>query len=329
MYCVRAADGALCWRFKDLPDRLIGAYSRLESAWPVPGSVVVVNDTLYFAAGRSSYLDGGIFLYALDPTTGELRNSRQYYGPFSPETGFPIGGDAGFKNDVMVTDGTKLYLRHKAFDLDLNETEPSPHIVPTSNFLDGQPQHRTAWCFADGIVKRNAGDILAADGTVRYEVFGFPIYANHSYFDPRVNGYLLRASQTVTTAARQSGRGGESGGGAGRAKAIRKFRATVLPQGNTVWEQNIPVTGKALVATPTLVFVAGEPMKFRDHSAKTYAAAYAGELGSRLVVVSAADGKPVADYALDADIVWDGMAIAEGRLFVALKDGTVRCLGPR
>ena len=76
VYCLRASDGALAWRFKDLPDKLIGAFGQLESAWPVSGSVLILNDTLYFAAGRCSYLDGGIFVYALNPRTGELLKSR-------------------------------------------------------------------------------------------------------------------------------------------------------------------------------------------------------------------------------------------------------------
>ncbi len=129
VYCLRASDGALAWRFKDLPDKLIGAYGQLESAWPVSGSLIVLNDTVYAAAGRSSYLDGGIFLYAFNPRTGELLNSRSAYGPFSEDSGFPVGGHAGFKNDVLVTDGTRLYLRHKAFDLNLADTTAGRHII--------------------------------------------------------------------------------------------------------------------------------------------------------------------------------------------------------
>ncbi|MHC4744879.1 MAG: outer membrane protein assembly factor BamB family protein [Planctomycetota bacterium] len=104
VYCLRASDGALAWRFKDLPDKLIGAYGQLESKWPVAGSVLILNDTLYFAAGRSSYLDGGIFLYALNPATGSLLKSRSFYGPFAEDSGFPIGGHAGFKNLPRIRD---------------------------------------------------------------------------------------------------------------------------------------------------------------------------------------------------------------------------------
>ena len=89
--------------------------------------MLILNDTVYFAAGRCSYLDGGIFIYALSAATGDLLKSRSYYGPFSEESGFPVGGHAGFKNDVLATDGAKLYLRHKAFDLDLADASAERH----------------------------------------------------------------------------------------------------------------------------------------------------------------------------------------------------------
>ena len=66
VHCVRAFDGALSWRFRDLPDKMICAFGQLESAWPIHGSVLIKNDTAYFCAGRSSYLDGGFFIYGLN-----------------------------------------------------------------------------------------------------------------------------------------------------------------------------------------------------------------------------------------------------------------------
>lgn len=317
VYCLRASDGALAWRFKDLPDRLIGAYGQLESKWPVPGSVLILNDTLYFAAGRSSYLDSGIFVYAMNPRTGELLKSRAVYGPFSEDTGFPVGGHAGFKNDVLVTDGSKLYSRQKAFDLDLNDTEGARHIIPTGGFLDGHPQHRTCWTLASSISTAIWGDIMVSNGEEYYEVQGFPIYANHSYFDPRRNGYTLFAgalespSSSSPDAQKQKAR---RRGGRGRA-------------GKELWRLQIPITGKAIAMAGDVLFVAGEPMQFDDNSAETYVAAYTGRLGGRLLAVSAIDGKQLAEYELSAAPAWDGIAIANGQLCISLADGTVQCFG--
>lgn len=320
VYCLRASDGALAWRFKDLPDKLIGAYGQLESAWPVSGSVLIVNDTLYFAAGRSSYLDGGIFIYALNPRTGELLKSRASYGPFSEGSGFPVGGHAGFKNDVLVTDGTRLYLRQKAFDLDLADTSGARHIIPTGGFLDGEPQHRTCWTLASSISTAIWGDIMVSDGKKYYELRGFPIYANHSYFDPRKKGYTLFAGALDASKAppKDTAKG---------RRGIRKRRGGRGGAGKELWRLNIPITGKAIAMAGDVLFVAGEPMKFDAPSFKNYVAAYSGRLGGRLLAVSATDGTQLAEYKLNAAPAWDSLAVANGHLYICLDDGTVRCMG--
>jgi hypothetical protein len=53
-----------------------------------------------------------------------------------------------------------------------------------------------------------------------------------------------------------------------------------------------------------------------------------GKWGGRLWAVSAADGKPLARYSLPMPPVFDGLAAADGRLFMSTLDGAVLCLGP-
>ena len=320
VYCLRASDGTLAWRFKDLPDKLIGAFGQLESAWPVSGSVLILDDTLYFAAGRSSYLDGGIFVYALDPSTGKLLKSRSCYGPFDESSGFPVGGNAGFKNDIFVTDGTNLYLRHKAFDLDIANATAGTHIVPSGGFLDAEPQHRTCWALTSSL-GRSSGDILVSNGREYYEVQGFPLWQNHSYFDPRRNGYTLFAGtldSTSKTAPKDA---------ASSRRGAQKKKSKSGDANREMWRLHIPITGKAMAMAGNVLFVAGEPMKFDDPSYKNYVAAYNGELGGRLLAVSATDGKKLAQYKLNAAPVWDSIAVANRQLYIGLADGTVQCLG--
>ena len=121
VYCLRAADGALAWRFLAAPsDCRIAYFDQLESAWPVHGSVLVRDGTVYAAAGRSSYLDGGIRLVRLDLATGRKLAERQIYSR-DPRTGEqpaePIIFEMpGAQNDVLSCDGEALYMRHLAFD---------------------------------------------------------------------------------------------------------------------------------------------------------------------------------------------------------------------
>jgi outer membrane protein assembly factor BamB len=104
-------------------DRLIGAFGQLESAWPVHGGVLVQNGTAYFAAGRSSQLDGGIYLYGVDAATGELAwsiwlGSNASAGPFpdayaeagfcewDPKVGFSVLASPAVSQDGVVVVGT-------------------------------------------------------------------------------------------------------------------------------------------------------------------------------------------------------------------------------
>ena len=52
---------------------------QLESAYPVSGSVLVHDDSVYFAAGKSAFLDDGIYLYRLNAMTGEKVSETQVY----------------------------------------------------------------------------------------------------------------------------------------------------------------------------------------------------------------------------------------------------------
>lgn len=96
-------------------------------------------------------------------------------------------------------------------------------------------------------------------------------------------------------------------------------------------------TGKLLGET---LFIAGPPNTLDEEGAlykpndpdiqaklAEQAAAMEGRRGAVLWAVRAADGRTITEVTLDAPPVWDGMAAAGGRLYMAMRDGTVRCLG--
>ena len=55
--------------------------------------------------------------------------------------------------------------------------------------------------------------------------------------------------------------------------------------------------------------------------------AFEGRKGALLWVISASDGRKLAEYNLESGPVWDGMAAAGGRLYLSMKNGRVLCLG--
>ena len=122
VYCLRADDGRLVWRFRAAPqERLIGVFGQLESAWPVHGSILVMDGTAYFAAGRSSHLDGGIYLFGVDAASGELRCQTRLEGPFydveniSQNYRLPMGA----LPDILQGDGELIHMRDLVFNLQL------------------------------------------------------------------------------------------------------------------------------------------------------------------------------------------------------------------
>ncbi|HUV66784.1 MAG TPA: PQQ-binding-like beta-propeller repeat protein [Sedimentisphaerales bacterium] len=332
VYALRASDGVLAWRFRGLPDRAICAYEQVESAWPVCGSILVKDDVAYFAAGRNSFLDGGIFLYGLDPQTGRIVHQRRMYGPYDAD-GYPIitsqfssgTGIDGFKGDIFLTDGELLYLRQQAFKTDLTPLAPEdprpPHLIPSPGFLETIPHHRTFWTI-DTTIRYDIpagkqavyGDILVMDGKQFYEVRGYtPGRINP--FDPRTNGYTLfagvysQANETVTQ--KRVGK-----------RTLAKLAVRSVAEQR--WASPIPLAGKALVMAGDTVFVAGTPVAF---PADDLAKAYEGRMGGILWVASASTGEKVAECKLDAPPVWDGMAVANGQLFISLQEGRVMCMG--
>ena len=72
LYCVRASDGQLVWRFRGapLPQKVIGN-GRLISAWPARGGPVERDGVIYFATSIWPFM--GTFIYAIDAETGDVR----------------------------------------------------------------------------------------------------------------------------------------------------------------------------------------------------------------------------------------------------------------
>jgi outer membrane protein assembly factor BamB len=153
VYCLRAEDGILIWRFRAAPiDRRMMAYEQLESVWPVSGSVLIQNDKVYCIAGRSMFLDGGMRLVQLNPLTGE-KLSESVLDENDPVTGnnlhsYVQGLDMPVAlPDILSSDGKYVYMRSQQFDLSGNRRQiavrnvqdqlgEGAHVFSPVGFLD-------------------------------------------------------------------------------------------------------------------------------------------------------------------------------------------------
>lgn len=152
VYCLRAKDGAMVWRRRAAPhESRIAAYGQLESAWPVPGSVLVEDGIGYVAAGRHPMCEGGVQVIAFKTRTGELvweKNINDlttvitnWYGPtIAPKV--KVGLD--FEPvDVLVKDGDQVAMSRWRFNV--NNGEWKLALASTNYSARGHMISRGAW----------------------------------------------------------------------------------------------------------------------------------------------------------------------------------------
>jgi outer membrane protein assembly factor BamB len=357
IYCLREADGALVWRYRGAPEeRAIVVRGQLESAWPIHGSVLVENGAVIVSAGRSSYIDRGIFITRLDPATGK-KLSETRMDSLDPETGKqPPGGVdlRGVLNDILSASSGSVYMRHLKLDFETGNDLAigEPHLFAPMGYLDGDWWHRSYWLFGSDPVCMPAKNES-----------GWAIWSRVGSMVP--SGRILSLGEDTVFGY---GRNQYPHGGAGQFRGGEKYhlfsaekKMKPLPsykkdqhlrharsgqklglKQNTPtpelfdyrWSVEVPVFAKALVLAGDKLFLAGPPEPEGaksgsleiDDPEKTEAA-YLGKLGASLHVVSARDGKPLAEYKLDAQPVFDGMIAAQKKVFVALEDGSLVCYG--
>ncbi|MFO8012154.1 MAG: PQQ-binding-like beta-propeller repeat protein [Phycisphaerae bacterium] len=361
VYALRASDGELAWRFRAAPDaRRLVAFEQPESGWPVHGSVLVQGGLVYFAAGRSSFLDGGIVVYALDAKTGRVRHTHVLEGPWpdiKKDTDRPFAME-GALPDLLVSDANEnLYMMRVKFDpaLERLPTErESPlgeldmgamHLSATGGFLDDTNFDRIYWMYSTrwpgfyfAQQSPKAGQLVVFDDATTYAVKFF--YRRHQWspkFFPGDQGYLLFADDNANEPGfLKKTKKGEGPGllewlpDASRKDNHRRGGRGVEKGTGYVrhapekWQTMIPVRVRAMLLAGDRLVVAGPPDVVPEDDPL---AAFEGRAGAVLQVRSAKDGTCLASRKLASPPVFDGLSTARGRLYMATRDGKVLCFG--
>jgi len=364
VYCLRAADGALVWRYQLAPEqRRICSWGQIESTWPVHGAVLLLDGVAYAVAGRSTYLDGGIHIAGFDPSTGRKLHETTLQGP-DPENSPPPNGFwmEGAFSDLLTSDGDRLYMSQIVLDKSLEQIDPplmnrggdkqmGLRICVTQGFLADPWYSRGFWMYArrwPGYRRRfeaapKTGTLLCFNDNTVCVLKAFPVGGHSPTFYPARQGYLLFADD-VDAEPQLWGEDGSS-------QPIDwlppdlKGRATrfvkpgdpdrVGPSGGDVpytrgkpplWIARVPLRVHGMVLAADTLFIAGPP---DEVDAEDPLASFEGRLGGKLWAVSAVDGKTLSQCELASPPVFDGMAAANGQLYLSTMDGHVRSYSKR
>ena len=289
VYCLRASDGRLAWRFRAASeDRWIPADGQVESAWPVHGSVVVAGGTVYCAAGRQSELDGGIAVYALRVADGEtVWRTRVARADRLQQAS--VQDIANTCGRILSSDGVSLYMDRTILDMESGREREQP----TGAFLYGGA------CGFDYDIARPP---YGWKHEWRRWVFG----------TKRPRGKYLGDGHAVGNCIASS---------ADRAVTINSEAATlscILLKGSPVQEWSIPIAHHEENVRMKAVIQSADKV--------VLALAGLGDTTSELRIYDAA-GKELSRTGLDAVPLFDGLAAANGDLYVSTQTGSLLCFG--
>jgi outer membrane protein assembly factor BamB len=306
VYCLRAADGEMVWRRRAAPvDEQIVAYGQLESPWPVPGSVLVIDDVAYFAAGRQPLADGGIFVFAVDPASGALRWVQRLNTV--PQQGFYECSALEFDNfDLLFREGDAIAMSRWAFDRQTGAMSVDRWNAFTRVNTGGGDAliPRGTWSYAPRHQKRIPADSALKPLTVVRDnvVFGC-VQGLRSVYR---RDFQLNQGETFETKWMTGWAAGEAFG-AGK----KPWPSDRLAE-KAAWR--LDLFGDAPTApTVDALVLAGDRL-------------YVGGSDGKLRVLSAVDGHVTAEHVIPAPL-WDGMAVAHGRLFMSTGNAQLLCLG--
>jgi len=380
VYALRADDGALAWRFRAAPlDQRMMAWERIESAWPVHGSVLVREDAdgkaiAYCTAGRSIFLDGGIRFLRLDVATGRLlgevvwddkdpesgQNIHEAYLKKTPGNTMPVG-----LSDVLSCDGRNLWMRSQKIDFEGQRTEltvlpatdqppEDAHLFCQIGFVDDSYFFRSYWTYGRRMTGGYggwyqagryvpSGRILCFDDQAVYgygrkpeymtnaSVVEYHLFAANKAVSPDDISRVSQAERTMSQ--RRPERNASSSDWRLRWFFPREELSAIRVQ----WLLDQPsIMTRAMCVAGDQLFLAGPPdvvderFAYRNPDDPDIQAllaaqeeAYAGRKGGQLWAMNKADGRPVARHDLDTIPVFDGLASANGRLYLSTIDGRV------
>lgn len=338
---LRASDGALAWRHLLATNRRhLVVDSQVESVWAIHGSVLVRDDKVFTAVGRFNQIDGGVRLVRLDLATGALDAETTIQDQATSEQPrVPARWDIeGRIADILTTNmpGTILYMGPIAID---PQTLAWAHLSlipgtlgakavgkdPGYRWFNGKgPKFFTNgpdWSYeTPGLMafifapSTGAIDKRSSTSTMKGQN-GWRMFANTSY-QQGLGGDRMAVSGHEVIAVRS---------GVLESHALTDQWLPKASADMPFWKRHVPAGEKiapnisgieALAVTPDQIVVA---------TVNNTKAATASE-----VRIFDRKGTLLGEsIKLPKRIVSNGLAIADGRLYIACEDGSIQIVGQK
>jgi hypothetical protein len=267
------------------------AYGQVESTWPVVGGVLVAGDTAYAIAGRTSEADGGLYVIALDPLTGAAvwPKATRFYQNDPGDIRILLGDKKAGWNNFGATLAPRLHIK----------TE----YVGTVDLLGSDGTTLQIGCRGYGNIDCKTGSATPKD--CKTSVFGrlvnlpFASGASGAPYNPAAFVLGKTKFQRVGSFAPKT----------------KSYQYSIQKQGGWKLETGSSI-GQAVCLAGDKLFVG-----LTDNAP--------GNPKGELCVLSTTDGQKLSTVPLPAPPAYDGIAVANGNVYVTLTDATVMCLGKK
>ena len=284
LYALGASDGRLLWKHRGGPDGSMRlGNGRMISKWPARGGPVLCDDTLYYAAGI--WPSDGIFVYALDARTGQVRW---------------VNDDSG---------GIQM---------------PQPH--KTAVAASGISAQGYLLAMGKQLFVSTGRSVPAAFDRATGKFQYFHLHYNNSFggsFAMAARGYLYN-SGTIFDAKTGTPRGGITGHIVATPDGVVRARegtVTAYEWGEVQWEKR-GRRGRPLDVRPLEKLWSIDGVGARAELIVAGATIVCGAHG-HVDLCDADAGKVVQSIPVDGFA--GGLAVADGRLYVATDRGTIHC----
>jgi outer membrane protein assembly factor BamB len=291
VYAVDAVSGKLAWQFQAAPEqKLMSAFDRFESAWPVKSGVLVVQDQACFLAGRCGSLDGGLYFYCVDAARGTLS--------------FSTNCNDTRPTDLLVSDGRTVFYPYSReapstgkYAVPVANTNlPAPALLPRLSAAQTYHGYLAILNVLDTLDPLQAGQ--RKRGLIRGSNMA--------------DGDLIAFDRERTFISWSRGYWGQ----VPSREAVAGQEQVIRMDGSNKWvNRRTQQQMQALLLAGPRLYCAGVP-RVRDT-----------QESPTLWILSAEDGQEVQKIPLDGIPGVDGLSAVAGRLLLTTTDGQLICFG--